>query len=39
MAAVAAELELPAQEFEPEVEQAIERGSRYLAPSPVGLAS
>jgi hypothetical protein len=39
LAAVAVELELPAREFEPEIEQAIERGSRYLAPGPLELAS
>jgi hypothetical protein len=39
MAAVADELELPAQEFELEVGEAIERGSRYLAPKRQVIAS
>lgn len=34
LAAVAVELELPAREFEPELEKSIERGSRYLEPKP-----
>jgi hypothetical protein len=32
LAAVAAELNLPAAAFEPDVGEAVERGSRYLAP-------
>ncbi len=39
MAAIAAELELPAQEFELDVGESIERGSRYLLPKPTVLAS
>ena len=35
LAAVAAELRLPAQEFELEVGELIERGTRYLSPNPV----
>ena len=32
LAAVAAELDLPAAAFEPDVGEAVARGSRYLAP-------
>ena len=32
LAAVAAELDLPAAAFEPELCQAVERGARYLPP-------
>ncbi len=32
LAAVAADSNLPAAAFEPEIGQAVERGSRYLAP-------
>jgi hypothetical protein len=32
LAAVAAELDLPATAFEPELGQSVERGARYLAP-------
>jgi hypothetical protein len=39
MAAVAAELELTAQEFDLEVGESIERGARYLLPKPVIVAS
>jgi hypothetical protein len=39
LAAVAAELRLPAQEFELDLGEAIERGSRYLAPRLNVLAS
>jgi len=39
MAAIAAELRLPAQEFELEIGESIERGARYLAPRPNVLAS
>jgi hypothetical protein len=38
LAAVAAELRLPAREFELEVGESIERGTRYLSPNPVVLA-
>jgi hypothetical protein len=38
LAAVAAELRLPAQEFELEVGESIERGARYLSPKPVVVA-
>ncbi|MGD1037762.1 MAG: hypothetical protein ABR878_11325 [Roseiarcus sp.] len=31
LAAVAAEFELPAQDFDPELAEALERGTRYLA--------
>ncbi len=39
LAAVAAELKLPAQEFDLEVGESIERGSRYLATKPAVGAS
>jgi len=39
LAAVAAEFELPVQEFEPELGEAVERGARYLAPRNLVLAS
>ena len=32
LAAVAAEFDLPASAFEPELGEAVERGMRYLAP-------
>ena len=38
LAAVAAELRLPAREFDLEVGKSIERGTRYLSPDPVVLA-
>ncbi len=39
LAAVAAELELPVEDFEPELGEALERGARYLAPPKLVLAS
>ena len=39
LAAVAAELEIGSVGLEPELEDSIERGSRYLAPPPYALAS
>jgi hypothetical protein len=39
LAAVAAELQLPAQDFDLEVGEAIERGSRYLPTRPAVRAS
>jgi hypothetical protein len=39
LAAVAAELQLPAQEFDLEVGESIERGSRYLPPKIAARAS
>jgi hypothetical protein len=39
LAAVAAELQLPAQEFDLEVGESIERGSRYLPTKPAVRAS
>ncbi len=39
LAAVAAEFELPVEEFDPELGEAVERGARYLAPPKVVLAS
>jgi hypothetical protein len=39
LAAVAAEFELPVQEFEPELGEAVERGARYLLPRNLVLAS
>ncbi|MGD0640180.1 MAG: hypothetical protein ABSC22_05480 [Roseiarcus sp.] len=39
LAAVAAEFELPVKELEPELEEAVERGSHYLAPANAVLAS
>ncbi len=39
LAAVAAELEIGAADLEPELEDSIERGSRYLAPPTYALAS
>lgn len=39
LAAVAAELDLTSAQFEPELQNAIERGARYLAPIPLALAS
>ncbi len=39
LAAVAAELNLSSADFEPETAAAIERGSHYLQPEPMALAS
>jgi hypothetical protein len=39
LAAVAAELKLLGRGLEPDLEQSIDRGSRYLAPIPARLAS
>ncbi len=39
LAAVAAEFERPIREFDPELEEALERGSHYLAPPNMVLAS
>ena len=39
LAAVAVELELPPRELEPDLQRSIERGTRYLAPAPLALAS
>ena len=39
LAAVAAELDLPAEAFEPELSQAVERGARYLPRRRLDLAS
>ena len=39
LAAIAAELELPARDLEPDLEQSIERGARYLSPRSHDLAS
>jgi hypothetical protein len=39
LAAVAAEFELPVEEFDPELGEALERGARYLAPPNLVLAS
>jgi hypothetical protein len=39
MAAVAAELELNPEDFEPEVGEALARGARYLLPRELDLAS
>ena len=39
LAAVAAEFELPVEEFDPELGEAVERGARYLTPRKLVLAS
>ncbi len=39
LAAVAAEFELPTEDFGPELAEALERGARYLAPHKRVLAS
>ena len=39
LAAVAAELKVVAKGLEAEVEESIDRGSRYLGPQPAGLGS
>jgi hypothetical protein len=39
LAAVAAEFELPVEDFEPELGEAVERGARYLLSHEFGLAS
>ena len=39
LAAVAAELELAGERLDPELEQSIQRGMRYLAPRPLAMAS
>ncbi len=39
LAAVAAEFELPVEDIDPELGEALERGARYLAPPNLGLAS
>jgi hypothetical protein len=39
LAAVAVELDLTAMDLEPELESAVQRGSRYLAPPTLALAS
>lgn len=39
LAAVAAEFELPAEAFDPELGEAVERGARYLLPRDLVLAS
>ena len=39
LAAVAAEFELPVEDFDPELGEAVERGARYLIPANLVLAS
>jgi hypothetical protein len=39
LAAVAAEFELPVRDFEPDLGEAVERGTRYLVPRNLDLAS
>jgi len=39
LAAVAAELELPLEDFDPELEEALANETRYLAPPALDLAS
>jgi hypothetical protein len=39
LAAVAVELKLPGKGLEPELEQSIDRGSRYLTPMPARAGS